>query len=317
MQVELYALSDVGRKRKNNEDNFLLLDLTARHYWIGTQGPNLPPQLERIADCRNGVVLIAADGLGGEAGGEVASRLAVETVCNFLADITDASQVELGAYLRDAAIHASQMVRRQGREMGYYKLGSTLTGAALSNGMLWFVQVGDSRGYVLRDGKLRQMTKDQTLVQQLVDIGQISAAEAEKHPYKHVLIQALGTENGVHPQVVPVELRRGDTILLCSDGLSGKVTEDDISYLLQHSPTPASACQQLIDTANANGGDDNITVVVARCFGADLPVSDGSPVAIARAHSAANIDTTLGKKLTPEQIDATLPSFPRDAPSMP
>ena len=316
MLVELYAQSDVGQKRKNNEDNFLLLDLTARHYWGGMQESQTPPlELQRVEDCRNGIVIVAADGLGGEVAGEVASRMAIETVCEVMANLTDEGQA-LGEHLCRAAVQASQNIQRQGREPGYHKLGATFTGAALKNGLVEVVQVGDSRAYLLRGKEFRQITKDQTLVQQLIDIGQLSETAAETHPYKHVLIQALGTEKGVNPATGRVHLRRGDVILLCSDGLSGLVSDEAIRDILQDSPTLAQACGRLVDTANANGGDDNITVVLARCLGEDLPVPDEARIALERLSHDGYDDTTTLHGMSDDQLAATVPSFPSDGPPL-
>ena len=305
MQVELYAISDVGRKRKNNEDNFLLLDLTARHYWTGTEGPEPPPALHYVPECQNGIVLVAADGLGGEVAGEVASRMAVEKVCEVMAQV--AGETDLGEYLRRAAVQSSDAIKLKGQEPDFHRLGSTFTGAALKNGVLQFAQVGDSRAYLLREQELKQITKDQTLVQQLVEIGQLSPANAEKHHYKHVLIQALGTETGVTPAVGLVYLRRGDIVLLCSDGLSNKVTAEVIKQILQSAGTLEKACRQLVDTANANGGEDNITVVLARCQGDDLEAPDGTPVVVKSMNTQGYDDPTTLGKMSYDQLAATGP----------
>jgi protein phosphatase len=312
MLVELFAKSDVGQKRKNNEDNFLILDLTARYYWTGTEGAEPPTALHRLEDCAKGVVLVAADGLGGEMAGEVASSMAVEIVRLEMAKMTPDSGLTLGEHLRDAVCEASNAIKDKGEDPNFHRLGSTFTGAALQNGVLELVQVGDSRAYLLRGGELRQVTKDQTLVQQLVDIGQISAEAAETHPYKHVLVQALGTDNGVTPSTLRIHLRRGDLLLLCSDGLSGKVDGEDLRQMLSRSASLAEICETLVNEANARGGEDNITVVLARVSGEDLPAADGARVSLERMAAVEYDDTTMG--LTYDNLQSTLPSLFSDAP---
>lgn len=312
MLVELYAKTDVGQKRKNNEDNFLILDLTARYYWTASEGPEPPVILHRLEDCAKGLVLVAADGLGGEAAGEVASSMAVETVRASMAIVSPESGLTLGEHLRDAVRNASIAIQEKGQDPNFHRLGSTFTGAALQNGVMEFVQVGDSRAYLLRGDEFKQITKDQTLVQQLVDIGQISADEAERHPYKHVLVQALGTENGVNPVTGRIYLRRGDILLLCSDGLSGKLDEPDLQNILQSCPSVAEACSQLVAEANKRGGEDNITVVLARFLGEELPAPDGSAISIERLDTHEYDDTTMG--VTFDNLQATIPSFLSDTP---
>jgi protein phosphatase len=312
MQVELYAISDVGQKRKNNEDNFLILDLTARYYWTGTEGPEPPAALHELEDCAKGVVLVAADGLGGEVAGEVASRMAVETVRKKMAKIAPDSGLTLGEHLRDAAVEASRLIQEKGQDPNFHRLGSTFTGAAVQNGVLEFVQVGDSRAYLMRGGEIKQITKDQTLVQQLVDIGQISETDAEKHPYKHVLIQALGTETGITPASGRIYLCRGDILLLCSDGLSGKIEEAGLLSLVQSRRSLHEACVQLVAEANARGGEDNITVILAHALGDDLPAPEDEPITIERIGATSYEDTTMN--LTFDKLHSTIPSMLSDAP---
>jgi protein phosphatase len=314
MQVEIYAKSDVGQKRKNNEDNYLILDLTARYYWTGSEGPEPPAALHRLGHCEKGLILVAADGLGGEVAGEVASRMAVDTAREYLGQITPDAGLSLGEHLRDAVLKASQAIQRKGQDPAFHKLGSTFTGAAIQNGVLELAQVGDSRGYLMRGAEIKQITKDQTLVQQLVDIGQISAEDAEHHSYKHILIQALGTEIGVTPATGRIFLRRGDLLLLCSDGLSGKVAENELHEMVGDCATLAEACQKLVAEANARGGEDNITVVLARFNGEDLPANDGAAIVVERLGSYDEEENTTLGGTSYEELTATLPSLPSDLP---
>src|SRR5256885_14614470 len=141
-------------------------------------------------------------------------------------------------------------------------MGTTATIAALLDDHLFLAQVGDSRGYVLRGDKLVQVTRDQSLVNQLIEAGQLTEAEAETFEHNNIILQALGTADTVQVDLTYVELRRGDTLLLCSDGLSGMVRFDDIREVLLTVPDPLEACKILTDRANQAGGHDNITVIV-------------------------------------------------------
>jgi protein phosphatase len=156
-------------------------------------------------------------------------------------------------------------------------MGATFTGAAVKGDSLDLVQVGDSRGYLIRREQIRLATKDQSLVQQLVDVGQISESEAETHMFRNVILQALGAQSEVSPVTGRIRLRQGDVLLLCSDGLSGKLRSDDIQKIVSSSDGDlAIACDLLVEEANNRGGEDNITVVLAKFLGddLDLPTSD-------------------------------------------
>ena len=149
-------------------------------------------------------------------------------------------------------------------------MGATFTGAAVKGDNLDLVQVGDSRAYIIRKNQIRLATKDQSLVQQLVDVGQISESEAETHMFRNVILQALGAQSEVTPVTGRIRLRRGDVLLLCSDGLSGKLRSEDIQNILLDQQDLSAACTELIAEANNRGGEDNITVVLARFNGEDL-----------------------------------------------
>jgi PPM family protein phosphatase len=150
-------------------------------------------------------------------------------------------------------------------------MGATLTGAAIREDKLDLVQVGDSRAYVVRGDQIRLATKDQSLVQQLVDVGQISEEEAETHMFRNVILQALGAQTELTPATARIQLRQGDVLLLCSDGLSGKLRNEEIRQIVAESGSDlGAACQALVAAANDRGGEDNITVVLARFTGSDL-----------------------------------------------
>jgi protein phosphatase len=185
MIVELYAKSDVGRVRRGNEDNFLVLDLSTGQTWTGADGTPPPANLTRFDIGNKGLVLVVSDGMGGALAGDVASRMAVDSVRQMLVGEGDAScdpELDLVECLKNATHYANTAIHLRSQEDSRCAgMGATFTGAAIRGDSLDLVQVGDSRGYVLRKEQIRLATKDQSLVQQLVDVGQISESEAETH----------------------------------------------------------------------------------------------------------------------------------------
>jgi len=276
MLVELHAKTDVGRVRRGNEDNFLLLDLTAGRAWSGSDGAENPADMREFAVGDHGLVLVVSDGMGGALAGDVASRMAIEAVRDVLLGKNndgngcdeDSSLVDC---LKHATLEANKNIHYKSLEDSRCSgMGATLTGAAIKNDKLDLIQVGDSRAYVMRGRQIRLATKDQSLVQQLVDVGQISEAEAETHMFRNVILQALGAQNELTPATARIQLRAGDTLLLCSDGLSGKLRNDDIRQIVSDAEDLGAACNALVAEANNRGGEDNITVVLARFTGEDL-----------------------------------------------
>ena len=282
MIVELYAKSDVGRVRRGNEDNFLVLDLSTEQTWTGSDGATPPEKLTRFTLGQRGLVLVVSDGMGGALAGDVASRMAVDSVREMLLGTEGEEacdpELDLVECLKNATIYANLAIHLRSQEDSRCAgMGATFTGAAVRGGDLDFVQVGDSRGYVIRKDHIRLATKDQSLVQQLVDVGQISETEAETHMFRNVILQALGAQSEITPVTGRIHLRQGDMLLLCSDGLSGKLRAEDIQQIVVSSQDNlVKACEMLIDEANNRGGEDNITVVLARFHGDDLeaPATD-------------------------------------------
>ncbi|HKR22673.1 MAG TPA: PP2C family serine/threonine-protein phosphatase [Pyrinomonadaceae bacterium] len=276
MIVELYAKTDVGRVRRGNEDNFLVLDLSSEQTWSGADGATPPDKLTRFDLGKKGLVLVVSDGMGGALAGDVASRMAVDSVKDVLiggkGNTECDPELDLVECLKNATIYANLEIHQKSQEDSRCAgMGATFTGAAVRGDSLDLVQVGDSRGYIIRKDHIRLATKDQSLVQQLVDVGQISESEAETHMFRNVILQALGAQSEVTPVTGRIRLRQGDLVLLCSDGLSGKLRSEDIQQIVVNSQGNLSkACDALIDEANNRGGEDNITVVIARFDGEDL-----------------------------------------------
>lgn len=279
MIVELHAKSDVGRVRRGNEDNFLILDLTTTKAWTCTDGAESPAEMCRFELGEKGMVLVVSDGMGGALAGDVASKMAVETVREMLIESdaeeqedTNNAEKDLVDYLRHATVYANLAIHHRSQEdTRCAGMGATFTGAAIKKDMLDLVQVGDSRAYLLRGEEIKQATKDQSLVQQLVDVGQISESEAETHMFRNVILQALGAQSELTPATGRMRLRRGDLLLLCSDGLSGKLRSEDMRRIIEDAQGDLGvACTKLIEEANERGGEDNITVVLARFTGDEL-----------------------------------------------
>jgi protein phosphatase len=299
MFVELYAKTNVGRVRAGNEDNFLVLDLSGQGAWTGSEGEAVPDGLGHFEVGPKGVVLVVSDGMGGALAGDVASRMAVETVREMLLNEEDgdgscAEDAPLVECLKNATDYANFAIHRRSQEDPHCSgMGATLTAAAVTPDGVGLLQVGDSRGYIIRGGQIKLATKDQSLVQQLVDVGQISEQEAETHMFRNVILQALGAQPELQPVTGRVKVYRGDVLLLCSDGLSGKLRGEDMLRIVQASGGDLKrACEALVDEANERGGEDNITVVLARLDGDDLPPPDTDRITVELP--AQEPDDTIG-----------------------
>ncbi|HJU53561.1 MAG TPA: protein phosphatase 2C domain-containing protein [Pyrinomonadaceae bacterium] len=310
MIVEIHAKSDVGRVRRGNEDNFLILDLTSEQAWTGSDGSEPPEEMRRVDLGDKGMVLVVSDGMGGALAGDVASRMAVETVREMLVGSegegheasggTD-SEKALVDYLRHATVYANLAIHHRSQEdTRCAGMGATFTGAAIKGDLLDLVQVGDSRAYMIRGQQVKLATKDQSLVQQLVDVGQISEAEAETHMFRNVILQALGAQSELTPVTGRLRIRRGDILLLCSDGLSGKLRAEDMRRIIDEAAGDLhAACNALVEEANERGGEDNITVVLARFMGDDLqePASERITIELPPMEE----DSTLGDTEPPTE----------------
>src|SRR6266852_877914 len=276
MLVELHAMSDVGRVRRGNEDNYLLLDLATPRMWNRLDGDKSPEEMRQFTLGEKGLVLVVSDGMGGALAGDVASKMAIEAVqAVLMGNNAEGPECDPDSSLVDCLKHATLQANRN----IHYKsledsrcsgMGATLTGAAIKGDKLDLIQVGDSRAYVMRGTQIRLATKDQSLVQQLVDVGQISEEEAETHMFRNVILQALGAQTELTPATARIQIRQGDVLLLCSDGLSGKLRNEDIRQIVADAPNLGAACDALVAEANNRGGEDNITVVLARFTGDEL-----------------------------------------------
>ncbi len=273
--VRYYGRTDVGLVREHNEDNFLVANLEAERRGTGAE-----PIVATLG--KRGLVLAVCDGMGGAAAGEVASQMAVDTIYELLQSGGPTSDRDrFGRRLVRAIEEAGSRIFSAAKmDRTRRGMGTTATVAGLIDRTLFVGQVGDSRAYVLRDEQFGLVTKDQSLVNQLIEAGQLTEEEAEAFEHSNIILQALGTTEEVTVDLTFLDLRRGDKLLLCSDGLSGLVHADMMKDVLRTAPTLVDAAQQLIAMANAGGGHDNITVIVAEFDGADLkPLDDAAKVA--------------------------------------
>ena len=268
LTVQSFGATDLGRERKTNEDQFVTATLM-RALWI--QQSTLEPSEVHYADSR-GHVFIVADGMGGAQGGERASALAVGAIEGFLLNavrwllaLDGAEEATVLSQFKGALRDADAYVcAAAAQDPGLRGMGTTLTMAYSVGTDLFVAHVGDSRGYLLRDGVLLRLTRDHTLVEHLVSRGVIRADEAAAHPLSHVVTNVVGGETqGVQADVHRVVLQPGDQLLLCTDGLTGTVTDVQIGEVLQSKSPLKERCAELIRLANAGGGKDNVTVVVA------------------------------------------------------
>ncbi len=230
-------------------------------------------------------VFAVADGMGGHAAGEVASTRAIEAIREALcADRpADLPPPEL---LRRAVEHSNLGIARAIEAHPEYRgMGTTLVVALLDGDSCWIAHVGDSRAYLVRDGRIDQLTTDHSFVNELVRLGMLSREQAARDPRRNVVTRALGSSQVVVPDIVEVPLRPGDVLLLCSDGLNTMVEDGEILALVRAAGgDPEAATRKLVEAANAAGGEDNISVIVVACQG------DGDPEAARRTAPNAAID---------------------------
>jgi len=270
--VTLFGMSDVGRVRKNNEDNFVVCNLT-------TGEVGITPALCEHSPGPFGSLFMVADGMGGEASGEVASQLAATTVPKRLYDnlktLGTVSETNFVILLREAIEYANQIIYQKAQENPAFRgMGTTTTASALFGQHLFVGQVGDSRCYLIRNKQIRQLTRDQTFLNYLRDIGAELPADPEKDSRKSILTQAVGSSETLDVKVTYARLNQGDRILLCSDGLYNMVPEADLLENASRKNGLSSNCKALIDKANGNGGTDNITVILGEFSGHGLPPVD-------------------------------------------
>lgn len=273
VQVSVAGRTDVGQTREHNEDTYLIADLSTGEL-TGDAG------IERQAIGPRGSLFMVADGMGGAAAGELASALAAQTIHAHLMSTwsvgDDTSREAFASHMRAAVEEANREIHAYAQEHPDVRgMGTTVTAAGVFGSDLYLAQIGDSRAYLVRRGRATQLTKDQSLTQRLVDAGELTEEQAEKSERKNIILQALGPDPQVRVDLTFEELRRGDVLILCSDGLSGSVRREEFAEHAGRIADLGQLCSALIDLANSRGGPDNITVVAARFEGDGLPLSAG------------------------------------------
>lgn len=243
-RVTVAGITDIGLVRENNED--VWAEIPQKHFYI------------------------LADGMGGHQAGEVAAREAVETLKSLITGDLGAqmaeSDLETASHLLAAAINeVNSHVFRMGRKDPLLKgMGTTLCCLYFHGNGIIYAHVGDSRIYCLKNKKLQQLTKDHSLLSELVDLGELNERQADGFAYKNIITKAIGTESSVDPSVYSSSVNHGDVYMMCSDGLSDMVSRAEIEAILSQKHTPKKLVQELVATAKEKGGYDNITIVVAK-----------------------------------------------------
>jgi PPM family protein phosphatase len=261
LKLQCAALSDVGKKRTSNEDSFALL-----------------PQHN---------LFVVADGMGGHAAGEVASRLAVESIERHISGSDPRKEPTMPASFRSpqgeeasltgparrvlnaVRLANQEIVRSVRKNKAMRGMGTTVVLAYIQGSRAVIGAVGDSRAYLVRDGALRQLTSDHTFVNEQVRAGTLTTSEARKHPARNILTRAVGSQEEVEVDLIEQDLQADDCLLLCSDGLTSMAEDDDILAALRTCPgNLEQGCRALVDLANTRGGDDNVTVLLVRALAA-------------------------------------------------
>ena len=250
MEIKAYGLTHVGRQRQHNEDSYLVAD--------------------------EAKLFLVADGMGGHAAGEIASRIAVDSISEFILHTKEddgtwphaydehfkRSTNRLMAAVRLANTRVLEAMRKDARLRG---MGTTVVACLAEGETMSVAHVGDSRAYMIRNNQLQRITNDHSWVFEQVQAGMLTEAEAEKHPLRNVITRALGGALQVTPDASEIEVKEGDVFLLCSDGLTGMVPEDEIlKVVTQSNGDLEKACQKLIEEANERGGLDNVTAILVK-----------------------------------------------------
>ena len=246
--MKIYAMTDVGRKREVNQDYVYVTDKPVGPF------PNL---------------LVVADGMGGHKAGDFASKYTVGVLRDELAQTSLDKPEEIIRIV--VAISKHKLIEAAFTDVKLEGMGTTLVAATVVGNTLYFANVGDSRLYLIND-KIRQLSKDHSLVEEMVRLGGIKAEEAKNHPDKNIITRAIGVKEDVEADIYEYRLKKGDIILMCTDGLSNMVEDEDMFDIVKGARDIVEAVQMLIEKANSNGGRDNIGVVMAEPLADEVSV---------------------------------------------
>ena len=261
-QMVVFGLSDQGLQRDNNEDHFMVADLTRKV--IGVHENQLRPEFFHHDIGRHGTVLMVADGLGGHEGGEIASQIAVDAVAQALVEAAESGLPTSEQIVRAVDMAHGAICKYHGASGRTRHMASTLTAVHVGHGVMTVAQVGDSRAYRFSGGKLTLLTDDQTVVHMMQKKGILTPEEAQNHPHRNIILQALGQDKSVSPEIQTLPFAHNDCLLLCSDGLSSYVAHEQIEEIMASGEDEHVLCRHLVEAANAAGGADNVTVLLAR-----------------------------------------------------
>jgi PPM family protein phosphatase len=303
VRVSVFGKTDLGRTREHNEDTFLVADLS-------TGNASLQPDVRNHVIGSRGSLFMVADGMGGAAAGELASAMAADLIYRHMSNVwagdEPATAARFAFRMKEAVELANTQIYTYAREHPEVRgMGTTVTAAGVFGKNLYLAQIGDSRAYLVRSAEAIQLTKDQSLMQRLVDAGELTEDEAEQSERRNIILQALGPDPRVKVDLTYQSIRRGDTLILCSDGLSGLVRREEFATLARQHSDPPELCAALIDLANSRGGPDNITVVTARFDGDGLP----------EPHGAEGVGYQAYQIPVPGQSQSNLPEPEESAPS--
>jgi protein phosphatase len=258
-RLALCGATNVGVCRSENQDTFVIADLRSGDLSNPCSRAELPLSSQ-------GILLLVCDGMGGAAAGDLAARIAADAMKQQLVGAGPTIAEHPDESLKSAVAGANGAVLAEAKARPAARgMGTTCTAAIVQPDRLSIAQVGDSRAYLWRDGRLQRLTRDQTMADQLVDCGALRPEDIPTYPYRHILTQAVGTHSTIEPITSDTRLQRGDRILLCSDGLHGPVPDSEIARILGAPVGIDRVTQELIHAALAAGGPDNVTVVVADC----------------------------------------------------
>jgi protein phosphatase len=293
-------MSDVGMMREGNEDSFLVADVARGNVGVGDA------VRRHELSSEGGSLFVVCDGMGGAQAGEVASKMAAETILEVMRrDPLPDTHRRLVRRMDRAIKEASDAIFHSARKnMKQRGMGTTVTAAALVDGRIFLGQVGDSRAYIMRSDEIFLVTKDQSLLNQLLEAGQITPEEADDFEYQNVILQAAGTQERVDPAFSFVDLVRGDVLLVCSDGLHGMVGDDVIAYTILNEPDLEKACRTLVEQANTNGGHDNVSAILVRFSGEGLPAGDGARI-LYQTIEVEQTDEDMAPHPAPEPVPET------------
>ena len=239
--MKAYAITDIGKKRSFNQD----------YAWMTTDEIGKLPNL-----------FIVADGMGGHKAGDIASRFTVETIKTLIEQSQGKDAISI---INDSVKMVNGLLLQKASESeDYYGMGTTLVIATIFDNVLRVANVGDSRLYVIDDNDITQITRDHSLVEEMVSMGEIDRKEARTHKRKNIITRAIGGDSYVEPEMFCVELMPDDIIMMCSDGLTNMIEDEDIFKIVKQNLPLDKTAETLVDTANSNGGKDNISVILIK-----------------------------------------------------